>query len=135
MDAPVEQPTEKPATEKPKRPTKPRPQKPAETDESYRSAIDPKDIDTEKEADAEAEVPNVKASPISDIPKITVVEWVDPAQSVETVPERILKIAEATNEEESDAKNEKEIAQVKKENAAENKEESEHLVEKIEKTV
>ncbi|EZA61279.1 Apolipoprotein D [Ooceraea biroi] len=116
---PVEQPTtEKPKRSSTKQPTRQKPQKPTEADESYRSAIDQKDIDVEKKA--EVEVPNVKATPISDVPKIIVEESVEPVQTAETVPERILKIAEAIKEEESDAKIEKEIDEVRKENIVEN---------------
>jgi hypothetical protein len=109
-----------------KLPSKPRPQKPSETIESTRSAIDLKDIDAKKEAEAEIS----KASPISDLPETPVEQSV---QNVETVPERILKIAEAIKEEESGIEEEMEIVEIK-EDAVKDKG-SEHSAEKTGRTV
>lgn len=133
LDAPLA--VEQLVTEKPKRPTRPqRPPKPAEPNEGTRSAVDPKDIDAEKEA--EVKVSSVKTSPISDVPKLVAEESVEPIQTVETVPERILKVAEAIKEEENENTG-MEIVEIKKENAVEsiNGEESKLQVEKTEKTV
>jgi len=128
IDASLQEPAaEKPATEKPKRPSKPsKPQKPSEANESTRSAIDLKNIDAKKQA--EAEISNAKASPISDVPEIPVEQSVEAVQNVETVPERILKIAEAIKEEEGGIEEEMEIVEIK-EGAVKDKG-SEHSAEK-----
>jgi len=122
-DAPLVEVTVEPEQ---KLPSKPRPQKPSETIESTRSAIDLKDIDAKKEAEAEIS----KASPISDLPETPVEQSV---QNVETVPERILKIAEAIKEEESGIEEEMEIVEIK-EDAVKDKG-SEHSAEKTGRTV
>lgn len=124
----MEQPT---VTQKQKRPTKPKPQKPMETIENTRSAIDLSENISEEQAEAE----DSKAPPMSDVPKIE--ESAEtPAQPVETVPERILKLAEATKDEESGAKNEIKIAEIKEESATKNEQEqSQNSAEKTEKTV
>jgi len=127
MDAASEEYAVEPITEKAKRPSKPKPLKPSEPNESTRSAIDLKDIDAKEEA--KVEISDMKASLISDVPETPVEE---PVQNVETVPERILKIAEAIKEEESGIKEEMEIEV--KEDAVEDKG-SEHSAEKAGRTV
>jgi len=115
----------KPATEKRKR----KPQ-PVEPNENYRSTIALNDANTEiKEEGAVAGIIGEKA--LSDIPTIIPEEPAKLEQPIETVPERILKIAEAIKEESGDTKDKMIIVEVKEENVAENskEEKSEHAKE------
>lgn len=107
LDSPPEELIEKPTTEKRKR----KPQ-PAESNENLRST------DTEVKEEAKAEIKDEKAP--SDIPKIIAEEPAKLEQPVETIPERILKIAEAIKEESSDTKDKMIIVEVQEENIAEN---------------
>lgn len=108
LDSPPEEPAEKPATEKRKR----KPQ-PAEPNENLRSA------DTEiKEEEAEAGIKDEKAP--SDIPKIIAEEPAKLEQPVETIPERILNIAEKIKAESGDIKDKMIIVEVNEESIAEN---------------
>lgn len=104
------------------------------TSESVKSAV--KDVEIEMKEATEAEILNEEASSISDAPKV-IAESTLP-HAVETVPERILKIAEATKEESADNENKlkQENVHIKEENIAESakEEQSEHPKE-TEKTV
>ncbi|XP_011882218.1 PREDICTED: apolipoprotein D-like [Vollenhovia emeryi] len=110
LDTPLEDESEeKPTAEKPVKEKQKRKPQAVELNENLRSAIVQNNADTEiKAKEVEAGITDEKAS--SDIPKI----MAEPAKlehPIETIPERILKIAEA----------------VKEENIAENpKEKSEH---------
>ncbi|XP_011639852.1 apolipoprotein D-like [Pogonomyrmex barbatus] len=120
LDAPpTEEPEKAEATEKPvAAPAQKRKQKPAESNES-RSAISLNDAETEiKEEEAEAGITGENAP--SDIPKIIAEESVKLEQPVDTVPERILKIAEAIKGESGDTRDKMIIVEVKEENVAEN---------------
>ncbi|XP_011160585.2 apolipoprotein D [Solenopsis invicta] len=108
LDTPPEE-EEKPEPEKRKR----KPQS-VELNESYRSTI-PVDANTE----IKEEVGIISEKALADSPKIAE----EPAkleQPIETVPERILKIAEAIKEESGDARDKMIIVEVKEENVAEN---------------
>jgi hypothetical protein len=94
--------------------TKPKPQA-TKPDESLRSTIDLK-TEAELTEKAEAEISDQqKAS--SDIPKI-IAEESAKLEKVETVPERILKIAEVIKEESGDV-DKTIIAEINEENVAE----------------
>lgn len=116
LDSPPEEPIEKPVGEKRKR-------KPAESNESLRST------DAEIKEEPKAQITDEKAS--SDIPKILSEEFVP----VETVPERIISLAEAIKEKSADAKDKMIIVEVKEESIAENpKEEKSELSKETEAT-
>jgi len=129
-EAPAKQTTATEQKSKPK--TKPKPQA-TKPDDSFKSAIN-LEIEAELMEKAEAEVEDQKAS--SDIPKIIAEESAKP-EKVETIPERILKIAEIMKEESGDA-DKTIIAEISEENVAESVKEgkSENLKEIVlEKTV
>lgn len=108
LDTPPEE-EEKPEPEKRKR----KPQS-VELNESYRSTI-PVDANTE----IKEEVGIISEKALADSPKIAE-ELAKLEQPIETVPERILKIAEAIKEESGDARDKMIIVEVKEENVAEN---------------
>lgn len=112
LDTPPEEPdaAKKPVADKRKR----KPQ-PAEPNGNLRSAITSDDTEIKEE-----EVAGITDEKVpSDIPKIIAEEPAN-LEPVETVPERILKIAEAIKEESGDAKDKMIIVEVKEENVAEN---------------
>lgn len=109
-----------------KRKRKPQPAEPSE-----RSAIAPNDADIEiKEKEkSKAEITGEKA--LSDIPKIIADEPTKLEQPIETVPERILKIAEVIKEDIGDP-SDMIIVDVKEENVAENPEQKSEQTKKTE---
>lgn len=113
LDTPPEEPdaAKQPVADKRKR----KPQ-PADPTGNSRSAIT--SDDTEKKEEEIAGITDEKAP--SDIPKIIAEEPAKLEQPIETVPERILKIAEAIKEESGEAKDKMIIVEVKEENVAEN---------------
>lgn len=113
LDTPpeLEEEKKKPETEKRKR-------KPQSAEPNERSAIALNDAATEIKEKEEAGITGEKAS--SDIPKIIAEEPAKLEQPIETVPERILKIAEVIKEESGDARDKMIIVEVKEENVAEN---------------
>jgi hypothetical protein len=110
LDTPPELEEDKPDSEKRKR----KPQA-VEPNESYRSTI-PDDANTE----IKEEVRIISEKAPFDSPNIAEeVEKLE-QQPIETVPERILKIAEAIKEESGEARDKMIIVEVKEENVAEN---------------
>jgi len=136
LDAPLdlEESTEKEETEKPVAEKKPvtekrkRKPQPIEPNENYRSTIALNDADTEIKE--EGAIGIIGEKPLSDIPKIIAEEPAKLEQPIETVPERILKLAEAIKEESGDTNlgDKMIIVEVKEENVTENskEEKSEH---------
>lgn len=127
LDSPPEEEklTEKPSPEKRKR----KPQ-PAEANENLRSAP-VHDVDTaiNEKAEVEAELTGEKT--LSDIPKIIAEELPTKLeQPLETIPERILKIAEAIREDTGDTKDKMIIVEVNEENIAESPKEEKSVLSK-----
>ncbi|KYN19620.1 PREDICTED: apolipoprotein D-like [Trachymyrmex cornetzi] len=113
--------SEEPEKEKPEKSEKQkqRPQ-PTEPNESSRSSIALNDADTEIKEKEEATAGITGEKALSDIPKIIAEEPVKLEQPIETIPERILKLAEAIKEESGDTRDKMIIVEVKEENVAEN---------------
>ncbi|TGZ47614.1 Apolipoprotein D [Temnothorax longispinosus] len=135
LDPPSEESAEKPEVEKPVGEKRKRKPQPAEPSENFRSAIALSDAEVaiKQKEEAEAAITGEKAP--SDIPKIIAEEPAKLEQPIETIPERILKIAEAIKEESGDAKDKMIIVEVKEESVAENpKEEKSELAKEIEAT-
>lgn len=108
--------TEKPEAQNPAAEKRKRKPQPVVPNENFRSAIlnaDDAEIKEKKEVEG---ITDEKAP--SDISKIE--ESAKLEQPIETIPERILKIAEAIKEESGDTKDKMIIVEVKEENVAEN---------------
>lgn len=118
LDAPLEEITKEPEAEKPVTEKRKRKPQPAEPNESSRSAIALNDAEVKEEEKAEAGITGEKAP--ADISKIIAEEPAKLEQPIETVPERILKIAEAIKEESGDTRDKMIIVEVKEESVAEN---------------
>ncbi|KAG5347312.1 APOD protein, partial [Acromyrmex charruanus] len=128
LDSTTEE-SEEPEQEKPEKSEKrkQRPQ-PTEPNESSRSSIALNDADTEIKEKEEPTAGITGEKALSDIPKIIAEEPVKLEQPIETVPERILKLAETIKEESGDTRDKMIIVEVREENVAENtkEEKSEH---------
>ncbi|KAG5312562.1 APOD protein, partial [Acromyrmex insinuator] len=128
LDSTTEE-SEVPEQEKPEKSEKrkQRPQ-PTEPNESSRSSIALNDADTEIKEKEEPTAGIIGEKALSDIPKIISEEPVKLEQPIETVPERILKLAETIKEESGDTRDKMIIVEVREENVAENtkEEKSEH---------
>ncbi|KYQ55590.1 Apolipoprotein D [Trachymyrmex zeteki] len=118
-------------SEEPEKSTKqkqrPQPTEPNENSRS-RDSIVLNDADIEIKAKEETTAGITGEKALSDIPKIIAEEPVKFEQPIETVPERILKLAETIKEESGDTRDKMIIVEVKEENVAENtkEEKSEH---------
>lgn len=129
LDAPPEELIiEKPEAQKPVTEKRKRKPQPVEPNENLRSAINDAGTAIKENEEVAAGITGEKGS---DIPKIIAEEPAKLEQPIETIPERILKIAETIKEESGDTKDKMIIVEVKEENVAENPKEktSEHLKE------
>lgn len=116
LDAPLEESSEKkPEAEKPVTEKRKRKPQSAEPNESSRSTLN--DAEVKEEVKAEAGITGESAP--SYIP-IIAEEPAKLEQPIETVPERIWKIAEAIKEESGDTRDKMIIVEVKEESVAEN---------------
>ena len=121
LDTSTTEESEEPEQEKPEKSEK-RKQRPQQTEpnESSRSSIALNNADTEVKKKEEPTAEIIAEKALADIPKIIAEEPVKLEQPIETIPERILKLAETIKEKSDDTRDKMIIVEVREENVAEN---------------